>query len=120
MGATSFPSNSSAVFSINIVTGSKGGGTAATANQLSGVAKATLVTAWSTAGGSGSAAITGLTATTSYWDQVVPFTAGSSWGEWYTPGFEINIPVSTIFAVCCTTSSAGTGTTAFCELVYSE
>src|SRR6266704_2646785 len=64
------------VVSINTVTGTKAGGNAVTPLQLSGIAKASLLTAVSTAGGTGAAAITGLTATTSWWSMPVPFTAG--------------------------------------------
>jgi hypothetical protein len=120
LGAASFPSNASVAFSINTMTGTKAGGNAVTPLQLSGIAKASLVTAVSTAGGTSAAAITGLTATTSWWSQEIPFTAGSSWGEWVTPSYEINHAVSTQFALCVTASSAGTGTTFSGEVVYSE
>src|SRR5258708_1402672 len=120
LGAGAFPANASVVFSINTVTGTKAGGNAVTPLQLSGIAKASLLTAVSTAGGTGAAAITGLTATTSWWSQPVPFTAGSDWGEWKTPGFEINLPVSGQFALCVSASSAGTATTFTGELEYTE
>jgi hypothetical protein len=119
LGAAAFPSNASVVFSINTVTGTKAGGNAASATQLSGIAKATLAT-WSTAGGTSAAAITGLTATTEWWAEPIPFTAGSNWAEWKTPGFEINLPVSGQFALCVTASSAGTGTTFSGEVEYTE
>lgn len=120
MGAAAFPSNASIVASINTMTGTKAGGNAVTPLQLSGVAKASLVTAVSTAGGTSAAAITGLTATTGWWSQELPFTAGSSWGEWKTPGFEINHAVSLQFALCITCSSAGTSTTFGGEIEYTE
>jgi hypothetical protein len=120
LGAASFPSNASIVFSLNTMTGTKAGGTAAVATQLSGIAKATLLTATSTAGGSAPAAITGLTATTSWWSQEIPFTAGANWGEWVTPGFEINFPVSAQLALCVTASSAGTATTFGGEIEWTE
>jgi hypothetical protein len=120
LGAASFPANASIVFSVNTMTGTKAGGNAVTPLQLSGIAKASLVTAVSTAGGTGAAAITGLTATTSWWSQPIPFTAGANWGEWVTPSFEVNLPVSGQFALCVTASSAGTGTTFTGELEYTE
>jgi len=119
LGAASFPSNASVVFSLNTVTGTKAGGQVATPTQQSGIAKATLAT-WSTAGGTTATAITGLTATTEWWAMPVPFTAGSDYGEWKTPTFEINWPVSGQFALCVTASSAGTGTTFFGALEYTE
>ena len=51
---------------------------------------------------------------------MLPFTAGAGWEDWVTPGFEVNIPVSTGFAVYATQSSAGTSTTMWCELEYTE
>jgi hypothetical protein len=122
LGAAAFPSNASVSASIIKVISTAGGGTSATALQLSGVAKAALTT-FLTAGGSGAAAITGTSITSSsqiMWSQQIPFTAGSSWGEWYTPSFEVNIPVSTSFGVYITCSSAGTSTTFSCEIEFTE
>jgi hypothetical protein len=119
MGAAAFPSNASNIISINIVTGTVGGGNTATAIQLSGVTKAATTT-FLTAGGTSAAAITSLTQTTYMWSQNLPFTAGANWGEWYTPGFEINIPVSTKFALYIQSSSAGTATTFAGEIEFSE
>lgn len=119
LGAAAFPSNASIVFSINTNTGAQAGGNAAVAKQLSGVARAAATTFF-TAGGTSAAPITGLTATTEWWSQPVPFTAGSNWGEWVTPGFEINIPVATQFAIFVTASSAGTATTFAGEIEFTE
>lgn len=120
LGASSFPSNASIVVSLNTVTGgSISGGNTATPTQLSGIAKTSLAT-WTTAGGTSAAAITGATATTEWWSEPLPFTAGANWAEWKTPGFEINWPVSGKFALCVTASSAGTGTTFTGEVEYSE
>src|SRR5260370_898206 len=55
LGAGTFPANASVVFSINTVTGTKAGGNAVTPLQLSGIAKASLLTAVSTAGGTSAA-----------------------------------------------------------------
>jgi hypothetical protein len=119
MGAAAFPANASIAFSINTNTGAQAGGNAATAKQLSGIARAAATTFF-TAGGTAAAPITGLTATAEWWSQVVPFTAGSSWGEWVTPSFEINIPISTQFALFVTASSAGTATTFTGEIEFTE
>jgi len=119
LGAATFPANASVTFSINTNTGTQAGGQAAVARQLSGIARAAATTFF-TAGGTSAAAITGLTATAEWWAQVAPFTAGSNWGEWVTPSFEVNIPVSTQFGVFVTASSAGTGTTFFAEIEFTE
>ena len=119
LGAASFPANANVVASINIVTGTVGGGQTAAANQLSGATLAANTT-FVTAGGTSAAAITGLTLGKVLWSQELPFTAGSNWGEWFTPGFEINIPVSTKFAIYITESSAGTATTFSSEIEFTE
>lgn len=119
LGAAAFPSNASVLFSLNIATGTKAGGNAALARQLSGSTLAAN-SVFSTAGGTGAAAITGLTMTTNLWSQELPFTAGSNWGEWFTPGFEIPVPISTQFCLFVTASSAGTGTTFHGELEFTE
>lgn len=120
-GASSFPSNASFVASLVTVAGTAAGGESVTPVQLSGVAKVTLAT-WLTAGGtSGPTAITGLTTFAKIlWSQTLPFTAGANWGEWFTPGFELNVPVSTIIAMYITQSTAGTSTTFSGEIEYTE
>src|SRR5258708_2734517 len=87
LGAAAFPANASVVFSINTVTGTKAGGNAVTPLQLSGIAKASLLTAVSTAGGPSAAAITGLAATTSLWAQPGAVTARAGLGGGKNPGF---------------------------------
>ena len=119
LGAAAFPSNASVVFSLNVNTGTQAGGQTALARQFAGNALAAN-TLFKTAGGTTAAAITGLTMTTNFWSQEVPFTAGSNWGEWFTPGFEIPIPISTQFALFVTASSAGTATTFAGELEFTE
>lgn len=44
---------------------------------------------YSTANGSGTATFT--TMGQVVWSQTTPLTAGANWGEWFTPGFEINV-----------------------------
>jgi hypothetical protein len=121
LGAAAFPSNASFAASINIVTSgtTPAGGNAAVARQLSGVALAAATT-FLTAGGTSAAAITATTISTFLWTQEIPFTAGANWGEWFTPGFEINIPAATKFAVEITESSAGSATTFFAEIEFTE
>lgn len=119
MGVGTIPSNASVSWSLNIVTGTVAGGTAAVARQQSGVALAANTT-FLTAGGSGAAAITALTAGNSLWDRPTPFAAGANWEDVYTYGDEINIPVSTKFAIYCVPTSGGTSTTFFAEIEFTE
>jgi hypothetical protein len=119
LGAAAFPSNASVLFSLNTVTGTQAGGQAAAATQLSGLALAANTT-FLTAGGTSAAAITGLTLGKLWWSQELPLTAGSNWGEWFTPGFEINIAVSTKFALYVTPSSAPSANTFTGEIEFTE
>jgi hypothetical protein len=105
--------------SLNVNTGAQAGGQTAVARQFGGNVLAAN-TLFKTAGGTSAAAITGLTMTTELWAQNIPFTAGSNWGEWFTPGFEIPIPISTQFALFVTASSAGTATTFHGEIEFTE
>jgi hypothetical protein len=115
-----FPSNASFTASLNIVTGTVGGGNTATARQLNAPATLSAQTTFLTAGGTSAAAITTLTLSMFLWSQQIPFTAGANWGEWFTPNYEINIPVSTKFALYITEFSAGTGTTFGAEIEFGE
>ena len=44
------------------------------------------------------------------WEQTIPCTAGANWGEWFTPGFEINAGANagTILALTYEYGAAGT------------
>ena len=119
LGAAAFPSNASWAASINVLTSTTlGGGAVATPHVLSGTLPAN--TLFRTAGGTGASAITGGTIGAFLWSQEIPFTAGANWGEWFTPGFEVNIPAASQFAVYITESSAGTGTTFSAEIEFTE
>ena len=120
LGAASFPSNASWAGAINVLTSTTlAGGNAATP-KIIGQSSLAANTVFRTAGGNGASALTGGTVGAFLWSQEIPFTAGANWGEWFTPGFEINIAASTLFAVTVTESSAGTGTTFFGEVEFTE
>ena len=74
---------------------------------------------YSTANGSG----TGTFATSGnvVWSQTTPCTAGANWGEWFTPGFEINVTNATL-ALTYEIGAAGTTSAVnlMPELVISE
>jgi hypothetical protein len=119
VGAASFPSNASVLVQLFRATGSAAGGVAATPrphNPLDMAAVSTALTVGPTP-----TAITGLTqGAVCVWGQEIPFTAGSNWAEWVTPGAEWRVAASTNLAVYVTQSSAGTATTFSCELVFAE
>jgi hypothetical protein len=82
--------NSDLYFSLNTVTGTKGGGSGVTPSKLSpsGLAANTVCS-------SGSTALTGLTQSTELWGGAVPFTAGAFTNEaWENTGREINLAAS--------------------------
>jgi hypothetical protein len=119
MGVGTIPSNASVTWSLNIVTGTKAGGNTASPQQKAGAVLAAQST-WSTAGGASAAAITGLTVGNSLWDRVTPYAAGANWEDIVTYGDEVMVPASTQFAVCVTPTAAGTSTTFFAEVEFSE
>lgn len=120
LGATSFPSNASFLASLNLSSTGNTGGNTATARLLGGGSALASQTTWKTAGGTSAAALASLTQSTGLWSQEIPFTAGANWGEWYTPGFEINVAASSNVVLYITQSSAGTGTTFGGEIEYTE
>ncbi len=86
-------SNGSVYFSLNKVTGTKGGGSAVTpAGPLGGQTLASQVTY-----SSGSTAITGLTqGAEAGWGEAVAFTGGAAWGDdRENTGFSVYVPQST-------------------------
>jgi len=84
------PSNGSVYFSLNVVTGTKAGGAAATPTKLGAFTLASQVTY-----SAGSTAITGLTQSTELWGAAVPFTSGAAWEDAYeNTGLEINLAQS--------------------------
>jgi hypothetical protein len=112
----SYPSNGSVMCQMLRSTGTAAGGGTATKNPAN-PGDVACQSAWL----SGSTAITGLTATAvEPWGQELPFTAGSSWGEWVTPGAEIQCPISANLALWVTCSSAGTATQFKAQLVIAE
>jgi hypothetical protein len=117
---TTIPSNASVAWSINVVTGTLGGGQPATKTQLSGVAVASALT-FTTGGGTSAAPISGQAVGASAWDRVTPFAAGANWEDIVTYGDEIGLGgAATNYAVCVSLSQASTATTFFAEIEWSE
>lgn len=108
--SASYPSNGTITFRLRRVSGAfsagiQGGtGTAAPVSQSTTAANSTwYYSTWTNA--------TGTTATYGnvVWEQTIPCTAGANWGEWFTPGFEINTgPGQGTLAVTYEYGAAGT------------
>ena len=106
--SASYPSNGTITWRLRRVSGTATGtlvGTA-TAGNVGGTAVAAQSTwMYATANGSGTASFA--TYSTVLWEQTIPATAGANWGEWFTPGFEINCPVNGTVALTYELGAAG-------------
>src|SRR5882672_1736888 len=120
LGAAAFPSNASITASLNIATTTVTGGQAASPRLLAGSPSPAAQSTWRTPGGTAAAALASLVQSTYLWSQELPLTAGSNWGEWFTSGFEINVPASSQVALYIQASSAGTATTFAGEIEFTE
>ena len=99
------PTGSSLLFAFCAVTGTVGGGAAVTP-RLNGAGSVTARSTWL----SGSTALTGLTQGNVFWSHPIPLAAGSSYPEWFWPGFERNVSPAALVAVYFTAvGGAGTG-----------
>jgi len=92
--SASYPANGTITFRLRRLTGAAvtytpgvnaGTGTAQPVGQSTTAAAAVFY--YSTlANATGTASAMGVT----LWEQTLPLTAGANWGEWFTPGFELN------------------------------
>lgn len=120
--SASYPSNGTITWRLRKVSSTNSGVLAGTAsaNPISqSTTAAASVWIYSTANGSGTA--TFATSGNVLWSQTTPCTAGANWGEWFTPGFEVNVTNSTL-ALTYEIGAAGTTSAVnlMPELVISE
>lgn len=117
-GSSAPPANSSVIFTINVVTGTVGGGGSVTPTQRSGGSALAANTVFTSAN---AAAITGLTQSTQVGLIEVPYQTGA-WEEdgWENTGFEIDIAASSKYCVYMIASQAGTACNARTILKFSE
>jgi hypothetical protein len=120
--SASYPSNGTITWRIRRVSSTNTGilvGTATAYPIGQSTTSASSVWIYSTANGSGTA--TFATYGNILWSQTTPCTAGANWGEWFTPGFELNQTNGTL-AVTYEIGAAGTTSAVnlMPELVISE
>jgi hypothetical protein len=120
--SASYPSNGTITWRIRRVSSTSSGtlvGTATVAPISQSTTAAASTWIYSTANGSGTATFN--TNGNVLWSQTTPCTAGANWGEWFTPGFELNVTNATI-AVTYELGAAGTTSAVnlMPELVISE
>jgi hypothetical protein len=122
LSSAAYPSNGSITFRLRTVSSTNSGvlvGTG-TAHAISQSATAALSTwIYSTANGSGTGTFATMT-TAPAWSQTVPCTAGANWGEWMTPGFEINTSNATLALTYTMSNGTVSGVNVVPELVISE
>lgn len=123
--SASYPSNGTITWRIRRVSGANTGLFVGTANvNAVGQSTTTAASTWlySTANGSGTGSYATYGAV--LWAQTTPCTAGANWGEWFTPGFELNVGngPGTLLAVTYELGAAGTTSAVnlMPELVISE
>ena len=123
--SASYPSNGTITWRLRRVSGASTGTLVGTATAAAvGQSTTTAASTWlySTTNGSGTA--TYATYSNVLWSQTTPLTAGANWGEWYTPGFELNVGAGpgTLLAVTYQIGSAGSPSAVNLvpELVISE
>jgi hypothetical protein len=121
-----YPSNGTVTFRLRRITQaatfSAGlqGGTATAVNLMQSTTAAVsnwYYSTWTNATGTFSATAAPV------WEQTIPCTAGANWGEWFTPGFEINAgPGQATLALTYEYGAAGTSVAVnlFTGLVISE
>lgn len=118
----SYPTNGSITFRIRPVSSTNTGilvgtGTAKPISQSTTAAASTWI--YSTASGSGTGTFATMT-TAPLWSQTLPATAGANWGEWFTPGFEINQTNGTLALTMEMSNGTLSGVNVVPELVISE
>ena len=122
LSSAAYPSNGSITFRLRQVSGTAptvlvGTGTAHPVGPSSTAALSSWI--FSTAGGSGTGTFATMTTSPS-WSQTIPCTAGANWGEWMTPGFEINCANATLALTYTMSNGTVSGVNVVPELVISE
>ncbi len=113
--SASYPANGTITWRLRRVSGTPtptlvGTATVAPVSQSTTAALSTWI--YATANGSGTASFA--TYGNILWSQTTPCTAGANWGEWFTPGFELNCTVGT---VALTYELGAAGTTSAVNLI---
>jgi hypothetical protein len=123
LSSAAYPTNGSITFSLRPVSSTLSGilvgtGTAKIIGQSTTAAASSWI--YSTANGSGTGTFATMT-TAPLWVQTLPCTAGANWGEWFTPGFELNqAPSGTLALTSRLSNGTVSGVNVIPELVISE
>ena len=119
--APTFPSNTSLLCQLSRTTGAIGGGSSIASTKVAPHNTTDVASNIGYLYDASAAAITGLTQGVTFWEGVLPFTAGQEVAEWVTTGFEWRVSASTTFALFVTSpGGAGTQTDVWGEIVWAE
>ena len=115
-----YPSNGSITWRLRKVSGSLlpagGSGGTATANPI-GQSTNSAVSSWYFSNLTNATATFATQTGAVLWEQTIPCTAGANWGEWFTPGFEVNLGASGAGSLALTYEYGAAGTSVAVNLM---
>ena len=117
--SASYPSNGTVTFRLRKFTGgllpAGGSGATATAAPI-GQSTNSALSSWYYSNLTNATATVG-TPGAVVWEQTIPCTAGANWGEWFTPGFEINLGAAGAGSLALTYEYGAAGTSSAVNLI---
>ena len=115
-----YPSNGSITWRLRKVSGSLlpagGSGATATANPI-GQSTNSAVSSWYFSNLTNATATFATQTGAVLWEQTIPCTAGANWGEWFTPGFEVNLGAAGAGSLALTYEYGAAGTSVAVNLM---
>ena len=115
-----YPSNGTITWRLRKVSGSLlpagGSGATATANPI-GQSTNSAVSSWYFSNLTNATATFATQTGAVLWEQTIPCTAGANWGEWFTPGFEVNLGAAGAGSLALTYEYGAAGTSVAVNLM---
>ena len=115
-----YPSNGSITWRLRKVSGTLlpagGSGATATANPI-GQSTNSAVSSWYFSNLTNATATFATQTGAVLWEQTIPCTAGANWGEWFTPGFEVNLGAAGAGSLALTYEYGAAGTSVAVNLM---
>ena len=115
-----YPSNGSITWRLRKVSGTLlpagGSGGTATANPI-GQSTNSAVSSWYFSNLTNATATFATQTGAVLWEQTIPCTAGANWGEWFTPGFEVNLGAAGAGSLALTYEYGAAGTSVAVNLM---
>ena len=115
-----YPSNGTITWRLRKVSGTLlpagGSGATATANPI-GQSTNSAVSSWYFSNLTNATATFATQTGAVLWEQTIPCTAGANWGEWFTPGFEVNLGAAGAGSLALTYEYGAAGTSVAVNLM---